>query len=142
MSVRVCYLKDFDFADTLPVQATVLLAGRLLMIANQCFQVPFWGWQPNRQNPSGSIPIAIRLLCHEPFETIRPTMQISARNVLKGKVAKLVEGAVNCEVTLEIAPGVEIVSIITKVSAASLGLAEGKIASAVIKASSVMIAVD
>ena len=69
-------------------------------------------------------------------------MQISARNVLKGKVAKVVEGAVNCEVTLEIASGVEIVSIITKASAAALGLAEGKIASAVIKASSVMIAVD
>jgi molybdopterin-binding protein len=90
----------------------------------------------------GSISIAIRLLCREPFETIRPTMQISARNVLKGKVAKVVEGAVNCEVTLEIAPGVEIISIITKTSAASLGLEEGKIASAVIKASSVMIAVD
>jgi molybdopterin-binding protein len=69
-------------------------------------------------------------------------MQISARNVLKGKVTKLVDGAVNCEVTLEIAPGVEIVSIITKTSATSLGLAEGKAASAVIKASSVMIAVD
>jgi molybdopterin-binding protein len=70
------------------------------------------------------------------------TMQISARNVLKGKVVKLVEGAVNCEVTLEIAPRVEIVSIITKASAVSLGLVEGKIASAVIKASSVMIAID
>jgi molybdopterin-binding protein len=69
-------------------------------------------------------------------------MRISARNVLKGKVTKLIEGAVNCEVTLEIAPGVEIISIITKASAASLGLAEGKIASAVIKASSVMIAID
>jgi molybdopterin-binding protein len=84
----------------------------------------------------------IRLLNGEPFETIRATMQISARNILKGKVTKLVEGAVNCEVTVEVAPGVEIVSIITKASAASLGLAEGKIASAVIKASSVMIAVD
>ena len=69
-------------------------------------------------------------------------MKISARNVLKGKVTKLVEGAVNCEVTLEIAPGLEIVSIITKASVAALGLAEGKIASAVIKASSVMVAVD
>jgi len=39
-------------------------------------------------------------------------------------------------------PGVEIVSIITKASAASLGLEVGKIASAVIKASSVMVAVD
>ena len=69
-------------------------------------------------------------------------MKISARNVLKGKVTKVVEGAVNCEVTVEIAPGVEIVSIITKASVASLGLEEGKIASAVIKASSVMVAVD
>jgi len=70
------------------------------------------------------------------------TMKISARNILKGKVTKLVEGAVNCELTLEIAPGVEIVSIITKTSVHSLGLAEGKTASAVIKASNVMIAVD
>ena len=69
-------------------------------------------------------------------------MKISARNILKGKVTKLVVGAVNCEVTLEIAPGVEIVSIITKTSATSLGLVEGKEASAVIKASSVMIAAD
>ena len=69
-------------------------------------------------------------------------MQISARNVLKGKVVKIVQGAVNCEVTLEIAPGVEIVSIITKASVESLGLAEGKTASAVIKASNVMIAVE
>ena len=69
-------------------------------------------------------------------------MQSSDSNILKGKVVKVVEGAVNCEVTLGIAPGVEIVSVITKASAASLGLAEGKIASAVIKASSVMVAVD
>ncbi|MBV8173197.1 MAG: molybdopterin-binding protein [Verrucomicrobia bacterium] len=69
-------------------------------------------------------------------------MKISARNILRGKVVKVVEGAVNCEVTLEIAPGVEIVSIITKASAESLGLAQGKTASAVIKASEVMIAID
>ena len=69
-------------------------------------------------------------------------MKISARNILKGKVTKIVDGAVNCEVTLEIAPGIEIVSIITKASVASLGLAKGKSASAVIKASAVMIAVD
>ena len=69
-------------------------------------------------------------------------MKISARNVLQGKVVKVVEGAVNCEVTLEIGPGVEVVSIITKASAESLGLAEGKRAYAVIKASDVMIAID
>jgi molybdopterin-binding protein len=69
-------------------------------------------------------------------------MKISARNILKGRVTKIVQGAVNCEVTLEVAPGVEVVSIITKTSVQSLGLAEGKDAFAVIKASSVMIAIE
>ncbi|MFZ0711879.1 MAG: molybdopterin-binding protein [Terrimicrobiaceae bacterium] len=69
-------------------------------------------------------------------------MKISARNILKGRVAKIVQGAVNCEVTLEVAPGVEVVSIITKTSVQSLGLAEGKEAFAAIKASSVMIAIE
>jgi molybdopterin-binding protein len=69
-------------------------------------------------------------------------MKISARNILKGRLIKIVQGAVNCEVTLEVAPGVEVVSIITKTSVQSLGLAEGKDAFAVIKASSVMIAVE
>ena len=69
-------------------------------------------------------------------------MKISARNILKGRVIKIVQGAVNCEVTLEVTPGVAVVSIITKTSVQSLGLAEGKDAFAVIKASSVMIAVE
>jgi molybdopterin-binding protein len=69
-------------------------------------------------------------------------MQISARNTLKGTIKSLVSGAVNSEITLEIAPGFEVVSIITKSSAEKLGLAEGKTAYAVIKASDVMIAID
>ena len=69
-------------------------------------------------------------------------MQASGTNILKGKVVKVVEGAVNCEVTLEIAPGMEIVGVITKTSATLLGLAEGKAAFAVIKASDVMFGVD
>ena len=69
-------------------------------------------------------------------------MKISARNVLKGRVTRLVDGAVNCEVTLEVAPGLEIVSIITKSSVASLGLEVGGEAYAVIKASSVMVAIE
>ena len=69
-------------------------------------------------------------------------MKISARNVLKGKVMKLVHGAVNSEVTLELTGGQEVVSIITKSSARNLGLKKGKSVYAVIKASSVMIAVD
>lgn len=69
-------------------------------------------------------------------------MEISARNTLKTTVKQIVTGSVNTEVTLEIAPGVEIVAIITKSSADRLGLAEGKQAYAVIKASDVLVAVD
>jgi molybdopterin-binding protein len=69
-------------------------------------------------------------------------MKISARNTLKGKVKQIEQGAVNSEVTIELPGGIEIVSIITKKSVASLGLAKGKDAYAVIKASSVMVAVD
>jgi molybdopterin-binding protein len=69
-------------------------------------------------------------------------MKISARNVLKGRVKKLTEGAVNSEVVVELSGGEEVVSIITKSSAESLGLEVGKEIHAIIKASSVMIAVD
>ena len=69
-------------------------------------------------------------------------MKISARNVLKGKVKKVVHGAVNTEVTLLLTGNVEVVSIITKSSAERLGLAEGKDAYAIIKASNVMVGVD
>jgi molybdopterin-binding protein len=69
-------------------------------------------------------------------------MKISARNVLKGKVNKVIHGSVNSEVFVELPGGTEIVSIITKTSADTLGLKEGKEVYAVIKASNVMIAVD
>lgn len=67
-------------------------------------------------------------------------MKISARNVLKGKVKSVTPGAVNSEIVIELPDGTEIVSIITKTSAESLGLAAGKEVHAVIKASNVMIA--
>lgn len=69
-------------------------------------------------------------------------MKLSARNVLKGKVKKIVVGAVNTEVIIELPGGAEITSIITKTSAENLKLKEGSEAYAVIKASNVMIAVD
>ncbi len=69
-------------------------------------------------------------------------MKISARNVLKGKVKKVSHGAVNSEIVVELAGGAEIVSIITKASAENLGLVAGKEVYAVVKASSVMIALD
>ena len=69
-------------------------------------------------------------------------MKISARNVLKGTVKSIIHGAVNSEITVELAGGVEVVSIITKASAERLGLTEGKEVYAIVKASNVMIAID
>jgi molybdopterin-binding protein len=69
-------------------------------------------------------------------------MEISARNVLKGKVKSINHGAVNSEVVFELPGGEEIISIITKSSAERLDLSPGKSAYAVIKASNVMIATD
>jgi molybdopterin-binding protein len=69
-------------------------------------------------------------------------MKLSARNVLKGKIVKITSSGVNTEVILELPGGAQIVSVITKESAEALGLAAGKQAYAVIKASNVMIAVD
>ena len=69
-------------------------------------------------------------------------MDISARNTLRGKVKRVLPGAVNTEVTVELANGLEVVAIITKESAERLNLAVGKEVYAVVKASDVMIATD
>ncbi|GAP13756.1 protein containg molybdenum-pterin binding domain [Longilinea arvoryzae] len=69
-------------------------------------------------------------------------MKLSARNVLKGTVKKIVPGAVNSEVVIELPGGTQVVSIITKESVESLGLKVGKEVYAVIKASNVMVAID
>jgi molybdopterin-binding protein len=69
-------------------------------------------------------------------------MEISARNSLKGTIKKVIPGSINTEITLEIAPGIEVVSIVTKSSAERLNLSEGKTAYAVVKASEVMLATD
>ena len=70
------------------------------------------------------------------------TNQLSARNQPKGTVRKIEHGAVNSEVTLELADGIEVVSIITKRSAEGLKVSVGKSVFAVIKASDVMIATE
>lgn len=69
-------------------------------------------------------------------------MRISARNILKGTVKQIIPGAVNSEVVILTSSGEIIVSIITKESAESLELKEGKQVYAIIKASNVMVAVD
>lgn len=69
-------------------------------------------------------------------------MKISARNILKGKIKKIIAGAVNSEVIVELPGGIEVVSIITKESVDGLNLAVGKDVYAVVKATNVMIAID
>ena len=69
-------------------------------------------------------------------------MKISARNTLPGVVRKVEQGAVNAEITIELAPNLSIVSIITLDAAKGLKLKPGDRAYAIIKASSVMVGVD
>jgi molybdopterin-binding protein len=66
-------------------------------------------------------------------------MQISARNQWKGVIKHISEGMVEAEVTVELAPGVEAVSVITKSSVQSMGLAVGQQVYVVVKSSDVMI---
>lgn len=69
-------------------------------------------------------------------------MKVSARNVFAGTVANVKKGAVNTEVTLTLKGGMPVVATITNGSVDSLGLAAGKEAYAIIKASSVIIGTD
>jgi molybdate transport system regulatory protein len=69
-------------------------------------------------------------------------MKVSARNLLSGTITGIVRGPVSTEVTLRIARGVEIVSVITSHSARRLKLKRGGKAHALIKADSVILAVD
>lgn len=69
-------------------------------------------------------------------------MKLSARNVLKGTVTRLKAGPINTLVRLEIAPGVELTSVVTADAAKELKLKKGKIAYAIIKAPSILLGVD
>jgi molybdopterin-binding protein len=69
-------------------------------------------------------------------------MKLSARNVLPATVNTVTPGAVDSEIVVELAPGIQVVAIITKQSAQNLALKPGAKAYAIIKASNVMIGVD
>ena len=77
----------------------------------------------------------------------RLSMKISARNQLFGRVTRVLDGAVNSEVELELArhgaaPPQHVCAIVPRDSVSELGLAPGVEAFALIKASSVMLASD
>ena len=68
-------------------------------------------------------------------------MKISARNILAGRIVALEKGATTAHVRLELPGGLVVTASITNEAVDELGLAVGADASAVIKASDVMIAV-
>lgn len=68
-------------------------------------------------------------------------MKISARNQLKGRIVEITNGATTAHVRIDIG-GAIVTSSITNAAVDDLGLAVGKDAYAVVKASDVMIAID
>lgn len=68
-------------------------------------------------------------------------MKISARNVLTGTILEIKKGATTAHVRIDLGGSV-VTAAITNEAVDDLGLKEGAKASAVIKASDVMVAVD
>ena len=69
-------------------------------------------------------------------------MRLSARNVLRGRVVEVVPGVTTARVKIQIAGGAVITASITTEAAKELELAVGDEASAVIKASDVIVGKD
>ncbi|WP_449041891.1 TOBE domain-containing protein [Paracoccus sp. (in: a-proteobacteria)] len=69
-------------------------------------------------------------------------MKLSARNVLPGTVTEIITGAVTSHVRIDLGGGSSITASITNKAVKELGLKVGASASAVIKASDVMVGVD
>ena len=68
-------------------------------------------------------------------------MKLSARNVLKGRVVKLIRGQTTAHVKIDVGGSVVTASI-TVEAVDEMGLREGDVAYAIIKASSVIVAKD
>lgn len=66
-------------------------------------------------------------------------IRLSARNCLAGKVVSVADGAVNAEVVLELPGGTKVYSIVTREAVNELGLAPGVSATAIIKASHIIL---
>jgi len=71
----------------------------------------------------------------------RMSMKTSARNQFAGPVVAIKQGVVDCEVTIQLAPQLELTAIVTGESAENLGLAEGRDVLAFVKASSIVLLV-
>lgn len=68
--------------------------------------------------------------------------KVSARNCLAGVVTNVMDGPINSELTLDLGGGLELTAVITGGSVQALDLKPGERASALIKASHIILAVD
>lgn len=66
-------------------------------------------------------------------------MKLSARNVLKGRVVRVVRGATTGHVKLDIGGGVIVTASVTMEAIRELGLKKGDRALAIVKASDVIV---
>ncbi|AQT05452.1 MULTISPECIES: molybdopterin-binding protein [Acetobacter] len=69
-------------------------------------------------------------------------MRISARNQIAGKIIAIQPGATTSHISLELPGGTVMMASITNEAVADLGLKVGQTATALVKASDVMIGVD
>lgn len=70
-----------------------------------------------------------------------PDYRFSARNQLAGTVSGLLQGGVNCQVTVALPGGASVTAMVTNAAAADLALAEGTPVVALFKASHVLVGV-
>lgn len=68
-------------------------------------------------------------------------IRLSARNCLTGTVSSVTDGAVNAEVVVTLDGGTDVYAIVTRQAVEELGLAPGVSATAVIKASHIILGV-
>jgi molybdopterin-binding protein len=96
----------------------------------------------SRQQQTKSSPTNARKVQQKAGGLTHHMLGISARNTIPGKVKQVIVGDVNAEVIVEVAPGVEIVAVITKCSVERFVIEVEKQVCVVIKSSDVMIAIE
>lgn len=69
-------------------------------------------------------------------------MKLSARNAMPGTIVSVTRGATTAHVKIEVAPGFVITASITNEAVDDLGLAVGKLATAIVKSSDVIVGVE
>jgi molybdopterin-binding protein len=92
-------------------------------------------------NGSSGKKVRMKIGVAGPFNQAEPPMKISARNVLKGKIIKVIKGATTSHILIDI-NGATVTSSITNEAVEDLKLKEGMSAYAIFKASDVMVGTD